>query len=170
MTQTVQHCAVLGILVASLTVTAFGAGGARAFRAHPTPAAVDAATLVRLDSVEPALGPLTEAAGRYVASADPASREALQRALVRFADVYAEVERVPAPMNKRESGQLLDAVRVLVPRIHVLALEIADIGDPVAEPAAADKLALLERLAQKTRAALDQLREAGFRRAAVETQ
>ena len=169
MTRTAQHFWVLGILVASLTMTAFGA--IRAQTPGPAPIEADAAVvLAPLDDVQPALTPLLESARRYAVGGDAASREAFERALARFAEVRAAVERIPAGAKKRESGQLLDAVHVLVPRIHILALEIADIGDPVAEPAAADKLALLERLAQKTRAALDQLREAGSRRAAVETE
>ena len=151
MTRTAQHFWVLGILVASLTVTAFGA--IRAQTPGPAPIEADAVVvLAPLDDVQPALTPLLESARRYAVGGDAASRDAFERALARFAEVRAAVERIPAGAKKREDGQLLEAVRALVPRIHLLALEIADGATP-------EKLTLLERLAEKTRAALDPLLE-----------
>lgn len=169
MTRTAQHFAVLGILVGCLTVTAFDA--IRAKTPWPAPIEADApVVLAPLDDVEPALTPLLELARRYAVGGDAASREALERALARFAEVRAAVERIPAGAKKREDGQLIEAVRALVPRIHLLALEIAAIRDPREGRAVADKLALLERLAEKTRSALDQMSEAGRLRARAETE
>jgi hypothetical protein len=180
MTRTVQRFAVIGILVASLTVTAFDAIGAQ--MSGPAPLEADAAiVLAPLDDVEPALTRLLESARGYAAGGDAASREAFGRALARFAEVRTLVERIPAGAKKREDGQLLEAVRALVPRIHLLALELRDGAGSrlsrtthneagLADPAAIIKLALLERLARKTRAALDQLGEAGRFRARAATE
>jgi len=157
MTRRAQHVAVIGMLVAWLTVTAFGAIGVQT--SGPAPIETEAAVLLAtLDDVEPALTRLLESARGYAVGGDAASREAFERALARFAEVRAAVERIPAGAKQREDGQLLEAVRALVPRIHLLALEIADGATP-------EKLALLGRLAEKTRTALDQLREAGELRA-----
>lgn len=158
MTPTAQHCAVTGILSVCLLVTALGAVGAQAVRPRPASDAEDPAVLAQLEAVEPALAQLTEATGRYAADADAASREALERALAGFAEIRAAVERVPAAASSRQRAQLLEVVRALVPRIHVLAIEIADGATP-------EKVALLERLAGKTRAALAQLREGPARQA-----
>ncbi|MBI2160493.1 MAG: hypothetical protein HYU25_08985 [Candidatus Rokubacteria bacterium] len=163
MTRRARRAAVIGILVASLTVTAFGA--IRAQTSGPPPIEADAAVvLAPLDDVGPALTRLLESARRHAAGGDAASREPFGHALARFAEVRTLVERIPAGAKPREDGQLLEALHALVPRIHVLALEIADGATP-------EKLALLERLADKTRAALDQLSEAGQlrARAAAET-
>lgn len=160
MTREGQYFAVIGILVACLSVTALGAVGVQAVRPLPAAGQEDVAVLAPLETVEAALAQLTEATARYAADADAASREALERALVGFGEVRIRVEGMPPGAKKREEGQLLDAVQALVPRIHLLALEMAD--EPTRE-----NIARLGRLAAKTRAALDQLREGAARRPAA---
>lgn len=153
MQRTGQVCAVIGILLVSLTLTAFGAMSGRP--SAPAPAALDGAViLARLDEVEPALAWLLESARAHEAAGDTVSYETLEGALARFAEVRALVEGVPAGAREHEEGQLLDVARALVRRVHLLALEIAEGATP-------EKLALLERLAHKAHVALDQLREAG---------
>lgn len=151
-----QVFAVIGILLVSSTLTALGAMSGRA--ATPAPIAADAAvTLARLDDFEPALAWVLESARAHEAAGDPASRETLERALARFAEVRALVDGASARAKEREEGQLLDAARALVRRVHLVALEIADGATP-------ERLALLDRLARKAHVALDQLREAGAAR------
>jgi len=163
MTRTGQYGAVIAILIVCLAVTAFGAVGGQAVRSLPAPEADDTAVPPQLEAVEPALAHLVEAAGRYAADADAASRERLERVLARFAETRASVERLPAATTARQRAWLAEAVRALVPRIHVLAIEIADEATP-------EKLALLGRLADKTRAALDQLRDGAAPRPAAGTE
>lgn len=159
MTRTGQHLAVVGILVAGLTVALSGVIGVP--RPGPGPLEADAAgALASLDEVEPALTALLESVRRDAAGRDGAAREAFERALARLAEVRARVERIPAAASRREAGQLLEVVRALVPRIHLLAVEMRD-GAGLPDPVTIGRLALLERLTGKAREALDQLREAG---------
>lgn len=159
MTRRGQSYAVIGILLGCLAVTAFSAIGVQAFRQSPAAGPESAATFVRLDDIEPALARLLGAARRYTAGGDTMSRVELEQALARFGEACAPLGSLRPGVTARETSQLVETARHLTHRIQTLAREIAAVPDP-RTGRAADKLALLTRLAEKVRVALDQLREA----------